>query len=113
MTAQRSAFTVSGDSFLPLDQEFKVLLEHGRLRKLVLPASMFDDVSSFLAMSGLSAFSFYPDLQGLVMRHEAETRERIVEVKRWYPQFFNRMARGPTRSLQPTRKKRGRLKRNR
>lgn len=73
MTAQRSAFTVSGDSSLPLDLEFPALLTSGRLSRIVLPAAMFREANSFLEMAGLTAFSFYPDLQGLAMRHEAES----------------------------------------
>ena len=88
MKAQRSSFTIGGDSCLPLDQEFSKLLGQRRLVKLVISASLFDDVNSFLTMSGLTAFSFYPDLQGLAMRYEAESRRRLAEAKRWYPQFF-------------------------
>lgn len=88
MTAQRSAFTVAGDSVLPLEQEFPTLGSAGHLAQLVIPDAACAEAAAFLAMAGLTAFSFYPDLQGIAMRHDAEIEEQIALARRRYPQMF-------------------------
>lgn len=89
MVAQRSAFTVAGDTFRPLEQQFLGwLIKTGRLVKLTLPASIYDDAEEYLEIAGLNAFNFYPDLQGIAMKHEQRTLRRIAQAKKWFPQFF-------------------------
>lgn len=88
MTAQRSAFTLSGDAPVPLDQEFPQLVQEGRLIRLLLPPSTFAAAERFLETAGLNAFSFYPDLQGLALRHEKDTLDRIAAHRRCYPEAF-------------------------
>lgn len=88
MNAQHSAFTMSGDSFLPLNEEFTVLAQSKRLEKLLLPANTYEEANAYLDLAGLDAFSFYPDLHGLALRHEAKTEKRIAESKVWYPKNF-------------------------
>ncbi len=89
MTAQRAAFTISGDSSLVLDSEFSGVVQAGRLVKLSLAPSTFADANQFLATAGLTAFSFFPDLQGLGMRHEAELARRIQQTRRAYPGAYS------------------------
>lgn len=88
MTAQRAAFTMSGDSFCSLDIEFPELVRKNKLRRFLLPAATFDDAEAFLASAGLDAFTFFPDLQGLKLRHDTEAKRRIADARRWYPQAF-------------------------
>jgi hypothetical protein len=77
MTAQRAAFTMAGDSFSPLDQEFPGLMSAKRLLKFLLTPSMKADAAAFLAASGLDAYSLFPDLQGLAVRRKDEMRKRF------------------------------------
>lgn len=88
MTAQRSEFVVAGDAFVPLDEEFPSLVSEGRLVKLTLPDSTFDNAEEFLVTAGVDAFTFYPDLFGLALRHEADTCRRLLEFRRAYPDAF-------------------------
>jgi hypothetical protein len=88
MTAQRSAFVLSGDSGQPLDKEFPSLAAEGKLVKLTLPHETFDHAGEFLAAAGVDAFTFYPDLFGLALRHEAETCRRLVQFRHAYPKAF-------------------------
>ncbi len=89
MTAQRSAFTLQGDTFAPLDHECNSLVISGHLRRFLLPASDFEEVDEFLVAAGFTPFTVYPDLQGLAFRHEADTERRLREAKRWYPEFYD------------------------
>jgi hypothetical protein len=88
MVAQRSMFTLAGDSFTPLDQEYASLLHEGRLVKLVLDSETFDAAEEYLSTAGLTAFSYYPDLEGLALKHEARVAQTIRDGKKFYPQFF-------------------------
>ncbi len=84
MTAQRAAFTLSGNSRRPLNIEFPELVSAGRLVRLPLPPSTFDDAAIFLQLAGITPFSFFPDMQGLAMRHESEVENRLELVQRFY-----------------------------
>jgi hypothetical protein len=88
MTAQRAAFTMAGDVFEPLDREIPSLVDDGYLHKFVLPPDTFDAAAAFLKTAGLDPYSFFPDLQGLALRHEADTEQRILDASRWYPHVF-------------------------
>jgi hypothetical protein len=88
MVSQRSAFTLSGDSFEPLDRQHPKLADDGRLVKLVLLPETFDDAEEYLLTAGLSAFSFYPDLQGLALKHEQRVERTIRDAKKAYPGSF-------------------------
>lgn len=89
MVAQRSVFTLAGDSFASLDSQCDGrLVREERLVKIVLPPEVFDDADEYLSVAGLTAFNFYPDLQGLAMKHEARAEQTIQDVKKLYPQFF-------------------------
>ena len=81
MTAQRSAFTMSGDSFEPLDKEFPKLVQDGRLRKFVLAPKVKKEAEVFLRAAGLDAYSFYPDLHGLALRHKDQGRRRLELIR--------------------------------
>lgn len=88
MTAQRSAFTMAGDEFVPLDAEYTNLTASGRLKRLDLSPSVFDAVNVFLRDAGVNPFTFFPDLPGLALRYKAETERRLSEAKLWYPHFI-------------------------
>ncbi|HEX7721889.1 MAG TPA: FRG domain-containing protein [Pyrinomonadaceae bacterium] len=88
MVAQRSMFTLAGDSFQPLEEQYGQLVREERLSKIVLPPQLFDDADEYLSIAGLTAFNFYPDLQGLALKHEARAEQTIRDAKIFYPQFF-------------------------
>jgi hypothetical protein len=89
MVQQRARFTQMGDSFLPLDEQFSgELVQQGRLRRLVLPPETFADAEEFLSAAGLDAFSFFPDLQGLALKHQAQVESRIRLAKKIFPDLF-------------------------
>lgn len=88
MVAQQSAFTLSGDSFQSIDEQFDVLTKDRRIVKIVLEPELFDEVEEYLATAGLNAFSYYPDLEGLALKHEEQVERTIRDVKKFYPNRF-------------------------
>ena len=89
MVQQRSRFTLMGDSLLPLDQQFDgKLVREGRLQRLILPPETFADAEEFLSAAGLTAFSFFPDIQGLALKHEAQVQNDIRFALKSYPDQF-------------------------
>lgn len=89
MVQQRARFTLMGDSFLPFDEQFGgMLVREDRLRRLVLPPETFADAEEFLSAAGLNAFSFFPDLQGLALKHEAQVESDIRLALKSYPGLF-------------------------
>jgi hypothetical protein len=84
MTAQRAAFTIGGDSFQGLDDELKGLVSGSRLRQFIVSPAAKNDAAAFLAAAGLDAYSFFPDLHGLAVRHKDEVRKRFEMMKKVY-----------------------------
>jgi hypothetical protein len=84
MTAQRAAFTVAGDAFEGLDHEFGSLVSGRRLVKFVITPEAKKDAAAFLSVAGLDAYSFFPDLHGLALRHNDDTRKKFELMKKWY-----------------------------
>jgi hypothetical protein len=83
MVQQRARFTLMGDSFLPLDEQWGgELTRSGHLRKIVLPPEMFDEAEDFLHLAGVDAFSFFPDIQGLGLKHKARVESDIRFARR-------------------------------
>jgi hypothetical protein len=60
MVAQRSAFTLCGSSFQPLEERYPK-----SIRRFLLPSSDFHDTQDFLQLSGQNHFALCPDLEGL------------------------------------------------
>ncbi len=60
MVAQRSAFTLCGASFQPLEERYPK-----SIRKIVLPSKDFRDAQEFLDLTGQTHFGLFPDLEGL------------------------------------------------
>lgn len=86
MTAQRSVFTLSGDGFPPLQEQFGGRLAgDGILRKLELPPEGFDEVEEYLNVNGLGAFTYFPDLEGLAMDHEARVEAMLRDTRKFFP----------------------------
>jgi hypothetical protein len=89
MVQQQSRFTLMGDSFLPLEEQWDCeLVRNGHLRKVILPLETFEDGEDFLYLSGLNAFSFFPDLQGLGAKHKAKEESDQRFTRATYPGFF-------------------------
>jgi len=88
MTAQRSKFTLSGDSFLPLNEQAdgRLVNEH-ILVKIEIPPELFDELDDYLRVAGLRAFAFMPDFEGLRLEHEARVMRTLREIE-----SFNRAA---------------------
>lgn len=57
---QRGAFTLHCDMSEPLD-----VLSSGCLTKITIPTSSFTEAQTFLEVAGISAFTLFPDLDGL------------------------------------------------
>jgi FRG domain len=86
MVQQQSRFTLMGDSSLPLDEQLNGgLIRSERLRKLVLPPDTFADAEEFLSAAGLNAFSFYPDLEGLALKHVQQVDRDIRDARKYFP----------------------------
>jgi hypothetical protein len=86
MLAQLAGFTLSGDRFEPLDDQFGGKLRaEGIVAKLELPSATFADAEDFLRLVGVNAFSFFPDREGLRMKHEARVRQTIADARHFYP----------------------------
>jgi hypothetical protein len=62
MLAQRAAFTLSGMSFAPLEEQF----EGSVIKKIVLPAETYRDAQEFLDLIGIGHFGYFPDIANLV-----------------------------------------------
>jgi hypothetical protein len=79
MIAQRSVFTMMGDSFLPLERQFgDRLMDEGYLVKFVLEPDSYDEVESFLRIAGSGDFGYFPDFEGL-RRKAIRRKERLVK----------------------------------
>jgi len=84
MVAQRAAFTLSGDSFFPLDEQFEGRLrDKGYIRRIVLPADTFDEAERFLNFVGAGSYEYFPDLEGLRIAHKAETKKVLQTAKHY------------------------------
>jgi FRG domain len=89
MVQQRARFTLMGDSVLPLDAQWAGELSlRGQLHKIILPPETFGDAEEFLMAAGINAFTFFPDLQGLAMKHQARMESDIRLAKKAYPRLF-------------------------
>jgi hypothetical protein len=60
MVAQRSAFTLCGASFQPLEQKYSRVI-----KRIVLPTTDFAETQAFLDLAGQTHFGYFPDLEGL------------------------------------------------
>ena len=86
MTAQRAAFTLMGDSFLDLDHQCDgQLIRDGHLMRIELGPETYGETEDYLMLAGCSAFTFFPDLDGLAQRHKAETVAEIRDAKKYWP----------------------------
>lgn len=82
MVAQSSAFTLSGDSFEPLENQFNgKLVAEGHLTQIILPAEIYQDIEDFLATVGLGHFEYFPDLEGLRSAYRAEMDNTISHAR--------------------------------
>ncbi len=81
MLAQRSGFTLTGDSFKPMEKLFE---GKGIVEKIRLPSSTIPDAERFLDLAGLNAFNFFPDREGLKMNYEAQVRKTITVARAAY-----------------------------
>ena len=76
MLAQRSAFTLCGDSFEPLDKQYPQCT-----RKMILPAKLFDDARVYLDLAGVGPYSYFPDLHGVTLKFEQRKRDWIDNLR--------------------------------
>ena len=81
MVAQQSVFTLSGDSFIPLEQELEGTEV---LRKFVLPPSLYQDAGRFLDLLGTGPFTYLPDLEGLSKEVTARDKKRDRIIGEYY-----------------------------
>jgi len=79
MVAQRAAFTLGGANFQPLEERYASCI-----KKIVLPANLFDEANRFLEMAGQSHFGYFPDLDGLRQELEAGLEREISMAQQTY-----------------------------
>lgn len=60
MVAQQSMFTIAGDPFRSLEQQYPSVI-----KKIILPAATYEDSERYLTLAGSKHFSYFPDLGGL------------------------------------------------
>jgi hypothetical protein len=77
MAAQRATFTICGDSFSPLEEEYSSCIT-----KINLPSSLYEDVEAFLEVLGVGPSTFFPDLEGLAMYFRGKHRSEMRYVRR-------------------------------
>lgn len=82
MIAQRSGFMLCGDSFESIEEHHAA---SDFIQKIELPPDTFNDIEAYLDFAGVNAFNYFPDLEGLKMKHEASTLKLIADAKRFYP----------------------------
>ncbi len=86
MTVQQSAFTLMGNSFMPLEmQNSGALLSKGVLRKITLAPDTYEDANVFLALAGAGPSTYFPDLAGLAEDHECRTIANLRFAHKQYP----------------------------
>jgi hypothetical protein len=77
MVAQRATFTICGDSFSPLEEEYSSCIT-----KIRLPSSLYDDVEDFLEVVGVGPSTYFPDLEGLAMYFRGKHRSELRYARR-------------------------------
>jgi hypothetical protein len=77
MMVQRAAFTICGDSFSPMEEEYSSCVA-----KIHLPSSLFDDVEAFLEIIGVGPSTYFPDLEGLAMYFRAKQHYELRYARR-------------------------------
>jgi len=66
LVAQQGVFTVQGNLLKPLDEEFDgQLIKDNSLKCIRISPDMEKEADMFLRMSGINAFTLFPDLEGL------------------------------------------------
>jgi hypothetical protein len=80
MIAQKGTFTMMGDSFQPLEEQFNgELLERGYLKKIILPAETYEDTEQFLDLVGIGHYGYFPDLEGLLKEFKGDWERTITK----------------------------------
>jgi FRG domain-containing protein len=78
MLAQRSVFTMMGDSFLSLEDQFDDdFMPHQNLVKFILEPDSYDDVQTFIDLVGIGDFGYYPDYEGLRRKYQSRKKRLI------------------------------------
>jgi hypothetical protein len=86
MLAQRAAFTLSGDSFLPLEGQFAGKLgSEGYIEKITLPPQTFPDAESFVGLIGIGHYGYFPDFEGLREKFRQKKATVLRNVRKYYP----------------------------
>jgi hypothetical protein len=73
MSAQRAAFTLSGTSFIPFEEQFETTV----VKKIILPASTYSHAQEFLNLVGISHFGYFPDISNLVRDLKDELNQEL------------------------------------
>jgi hypothetical protein len=53
--------------------------------KIELPPGSFDEVEDYMRVAGLRAFTYYPDLEGLALDHEARVVAMLRDTQKFFP----------------------------
>jgi FRG domain len=89
MTAQKSMFTMSGNSFCSLEDEFDgALRRDGVIETIELPPDSFDEVDDYLRLIGIRPSTYFPDLEGLGLDHQLRVAETLRDGFKYYSNQF-------------------------
>lgn len=53
-----------------------------------LSPDSFDDVENYLRVAGLKAFTYFPDLEGLALDHEATVAAKLRDTRKFFPHLM-------------------------
>lgn len=76
MAVQNSNYILCGDGFIPLEAQYSECI-----KKIVLPASTFEDSMNYLNLNSINHFMLFPDLFGLSVELNKGLKEQIELVK--------------------------------
>lgn len=65
-------------------------MREGILVKIEFPPDSFDDAEKYLRLAGLNVFTYYPDLEGLALAHEARVATELRDAHRLFPGLFSK-----------------------
>lgn len=77
MAVQDSNYILCGDSFTPLEEQYK-----NCVKKFILPSCTFEDSQKYLNLNGINHFMLFPDLFGLSVELNKELKKQIQLVKK-------------------------------
>ncbi len=76
LVSQNGFFTVQGSDLIPLEEEYKNLIDNG-MYKIELPSTTYEDSMKFLKINGINYYSLYGGADGLCKY----IKDELLEIK--------------------------------